>query len=172
MTSMHAISLWQPWASLIALGVKTIETRSWPAPEKCLGERIAIHAAKRSISQCLRDVPEVDRAELLAPFSRLELKVLPLGAVVATATLDRCSRSTGIGGDGWIYAVETDGVVSGYRRVCRPDAFGDYTADRYLWELKDIEPIDPAPASGRQGIWTWRPTSPLRPISSRDEEAA
>lgn len=27
---MKAIRLWQPWASLIALGHKTIETRSWP----------------------------------------------------------------------------------------------------------------------------------------------
>jgi len=27
---MKAISLWQPWASMIASGKKTIETRSWP----------------------------------------------------------------------------------------------------------------------------------------------
>ena len=26
---MKAISLWQPWASAIALGAKRIETRSW-----------------------------------------------------------------------------------------------------------------------------------------------
>ena len=29
---MKALSLWQPWASLIAYGVKDIETRSWAAP--------------------------------------------------------------------------------------------------------------------------------------------
>lgn len=29
---MKALTLWQPWASLIAVGVKAIETRSWPAP--------------------------------------------------------------------------------------------------------------------------------------------
>ncbi|HVM07165.1 MAG TPA: ASCH domain-containing protein [Acidimicrobiales bacterium] len=40
---MKAISLWQPWASLIAYGVKTIETRSWSTPYR---GRIAIHAAK------------------------------------------------------------------------------------------------------------------------------
>lgn len=45
---MKAISLWQPWASLVAVGVKTIETRSWPAPKALIGERLAIHAtAKR-----------------------------------------------------------------------------------------------------------------------------
>jgi hypothetical protein len=29
MIAMKALSLHQPWASLIALGVKRIETRSW-----------------------------------------------------------------------------------------------------------------------------------------------
>ena len=43
---MKAISLWQPWASLIAIGAKSIETRSWPAPRALIGDRIAIHAAK------------------------------------------------------------------------------------------------------------------------------
>lgn len=43
---MKAISLWQPYASLIALGAKTIETRSWAPPAQYLETRIAIHAAK------------------------------------------------------------------------------------------------------------------------------
>ncbi|WP_148133944.1 ASCH domain-containing protein [Candidatus Formimonas warabiya] len=33
-------TLWQPWASLIAEGYKKIETRSWKAPEKVIGQRI------------------------------------------------------------------------------------------------------------------------------------
>ncbi len=41
---MRALSLHQPWASLIAEGVKTIETRSWAT--KYRGP-LAIHAAKR-----------------------------------------------------------------------------------------------------------------------------
>jgi ASCH domain-containing protein len=48
-TGLPAISLWQPWASLIALGVKRIETRSWPCPAKYIGERVLIHAAKRPL---------------------------------------------------------------------------------------------------------------------------
>lgn len=46
---MKALTLWQPWASLIALGVKTIETRSWAAPKSLIGQRIAIHASKRGL---------------------------------------------------------------------------------------------------------------------------
>src|SRR5262245_34476504 len=46
---MKAISLWQPWASLIAIGTKTMETRDWAPPREYLGGRIAIHAAKRPV---------------------------------------------------------------------------------------------------------------------------
>ena len=43
---MRAISLWQPWASVVALGSKRIETRHWST-----GHRgpLAIHAAKRRV---------------------------------------------------------------------------------------------------------------------------
>lgn len=40
---MRAISLWQPWASAIALGSKRIETRSWSTSYR---GPLAIHAAK------------------------------------------------------------------------------------------------------------------------------
>ena len=46
---VYAITLHQPWASRIALGIKTVETRSWPAPARLLGRRIAVHAAKRVV---------------------------------------------------------------------------------------------------------------------------
>ena len=49
--SMYAITLHQPWASLIALGVKTVETRSWPAPAHLVGQTIAVHAGKRVVGQ-------------------------------------------------------------------------------------------------------------------------
>lgn len=42
---MKALSLHQPWASLVALGVKTIETRSWSTSYR---GPLAIHAAKRT----------------------------------------------------------------------------------------------------------------------------
>ncbi|MHB8272006.1 ASCH domain-containing protein [Bradyrhizobium sp.] len=44
---MKAISLWQPWASLIACGAKPFETRHWAPPRELIGQTIAIHAAKK-----------------------------------------------------------------------------------------------------------------------------
>ena len=48
---MQAISLWQPYASLIAAKVKPFETRHWPAQSHRIGQRIAIHAALRRPTQ-------------------------------------------------------------------------------------------------------------------------
>ena len=43
-----AISLWQPWASLLFVpDGKVHETRDWKAPEKYIGRTILIHAAKK-----------------------------------------------------------------------------------------------------------------------------
>jgi len=42
---MKAISLWQPWATWVSLGWKTIETREHDRFKSLIGQRIAIHAA-------------------------------------------------------------------------------------------------------------------------------
>lgn len=41
---MRALTIWQPWAWLIAEGHKRIENRTWPVPSYLIGERVAIHA--------------------------------------------------------------------------------------------------------------------------------
>jgi hypothetical protein len=43
MSTMHALSLKQPWATLLAHGRKSIEVRNWPTPRR---GRILIHAAR------------------------------------------------------------------------------------------------------------------------------
>ena len=48
---MYAITLHQPWASLIALGIKTVETRSLPAPALLVGQTIVIHAGKQVVKK-------------------------------------------------------------------------------------------------------------------------
>jgi predicted transcriptional regulator len=45
---MKAISIKQPWASLIANGIKDIENRTWKLPEKYKGQRVLIHASAKS----------------------------------------------------------------------------------------------------------------------------
>ncbi len=43
---MRALTLWQPWASVVAAGVKLIENRPWKPWGYIIGQRIAIHAGR------------------------------------------------------------------------------------------------------------------------------
>lgn len=71
---MKALSLWQPWASLVALGTKRIETRHWYLKHRGL---LAIHAAQH-----------VDKDACLQ--FGLYWNELPRGAVVCTVTVLDC----------------------------------------------------------------------------------
>ena len=42
---MKAITIKQPWASLIVHGIKDVENRTWPCPKKYIGERVLIHSS-------------------------------------------------------------------------------------------------------------------------------
>ncbi len=46
---MKAITIRQPWASLIAHGIKDIENRTWKCPEKYIGKRVLIHASAKTL---------------------------------------------------------------------------------------------------------------------------
>lgn len=71
---MRALSLWQPWASLIADGRKKIETRHWPMHYR---GPLAIHAAMK-----------VDK-EACYEFGYSPLTI-PRGAVLCIVNIDGC----------------------------------------------------------------------------------
>lgn len=43
LVSYPTITLWQPWATLVAAGAKPFEFRAWPAPQRLWGRRVAGH---------------------------------------------------------------------------------------------------------------------------------
>lgn len=47
---MKALTIKQPWAYLIAAGIKDIENRTWKCPEKYIGKRVLIHASAIPVS--------------------------------------------------------------------------------------------------------------------------
>ncbi len=51
---MKAITIWQPWASLIACGAKKFETRSWATNYR---GPIAIHVAKKDVRKIIKTLP-------------------------------------------------------------------------------------------------------------------
>lgn len=123
---VKAISLWQPYASAIALGYKKIETRHWST--KYRGP-IAIHAAKRKVEHGFVS-KERDAGRLCIE--------LPFGYVVAVARLF----------DVWPIEV-CSMFVDPLER-----SYGDYNPGRYGWLLVDIRPLrDPIPFKGGQGFF-------------------
>ncbi len=128
---MYAITLHQPWASLIALGVKTVETRSWPAPARLMGQTIAIHAGKRVVRKPGVAVENEMRARLGEDWHR----TIPAGAVLATAILGGMARVERVDPRAGL-AVHDPATLAG--RVVglgqtRIDPWGDFSAGRWLW---------------------------------------
>lgn len=141
--SVRVLSLWQPWASLMAWGHKGFETRSWPASRAGLrpGMMVAIHAAKRPMTPG-------ERSDWRCILADLGMSAdLPYGAVLSLHWLGRCLRT------------ETAQVTDLEER------FGDYTPGRFAWEMPLIERLDePFPLKGAQGVfWAEVPFCPEVP---------
>jgi hypothetical protein len=103
---LPCITIWQPWASLIILGIKQYEFRSWRAPRAFIGQRIGIHAASRMPTlKSLREIVE-DPAETCGPrcdaetarrFAQMGLRqaaCMPLGALLGTVELGKPVRAS------------------------------------------------------------------------------
>ena len=158
---MKAISLWQPWASAIAVGLKSIETRSWPAPKSVIGCQLAIHAAKRNsvdVRMAWRDTVFFS-AEFYSVFAKAgyrEFDDLPRGAIVAIATLAAVISTND--------NPEIRGREAFHLGVPCPlntdEAWGNFAPDRFAWFLANIVPLKtPVPCVGRQGLFDWNQTA-------------
>lgn len=151
---MKALTLTQPWATLVAIGAKRIETRSWSTSYR---GPIAIHAAvglssvggKRGLMALCRTEPF--RSALLAA-GILGTPALPRGAVVATAQLVGCVPTGS-------FRPITHGDVTWQvppGNMSQEYAFGDYGPGRYAWLLADVKALpEPIPARGALSLWEW-----------------
>ncbi|EJL29974.1 ASCH domain-containing protein [Brevibacillus sp. BC25] len=145
---MKAITIHQPWATLIALGEKRFETRSWSTRYR---GPIAIHAAKKVDKDICLEEPF---RSVLAKHG-YTVDNLPTGAVVAIANLTECWRSLG---EGYLSGVPIlQNGIKGQTKQISPqeDSFGWFESGRYAWEMTDVKQIDPVPAKGQQGLWNW-----------------
>lgn len=145
---MKALTIWQPWATLIALGEKCIETRSWSTTYR---GPLAIHAGTHWSDfqgytalwgNHFRDVLARHRVIPSQKYGMVPMD-LPLGVVVATCTLVQCEE---------INQALIDSLSE------QETAFGNYTLGRYAWVLEGIQKLHhPIPARGLQRLWNWEP---------------
>lgn len=166
MTSeIRLLSLHQPWASLVALGLKKYETRSWATPYR---GKIAIQAAKRwakddeveGIYQQLRDFggtsDDINKLDQLLANFLMQGDDLPYGAIVAVADLADCLTMKTIEPGKFITEWRSKEDGASYSEVVLNPlerAVGDWQPGRYAWQLENVRPIaQPIPCKGAQGL--------------------
>src|SRR5687767_12341860 len=133
---MKALSLLQPWASLVVSGAKKIETRSWQTAYR---GPLLIHASKGKSGALLATEP---------PFKNFipDFTKLPFGAIIGTVELVDIVRITFLG-------CSNERLN---RLTLEERAFGDYTESRYAWLLEDAATFEkPIPCNGALQLWEY-----------------
>lgn len=166
---MKALTIWQPWASLIMIGAKPYEFRSWKPPRSLIGERLAIHSGARPVkasevralimglrgnsniaNPCLKAdaLPMLERvldALKSSPdtlFGTGESLTLPISHILGTVLVGEPKR-----GD---VCAEEFGEDAGNDS----DREGTFN---WGWPMLDIQHLSPPiEARGAQGLWEWR----------------
>lgn len=167
---MKALTIWQPWASLIMIGAKPYEFRGWKPPQSLIGQRLAIHAGARPIkasevrtlvmalrgddrmsNPCLdRDLALPVLERVLAALSKspdtlfgtAEQLTLPLSAVLGTAIVGEPKRG--------------DQCTAEFGEGAGNDSDREGTFN-WGWPLSSIEAfMPPIETRGAQGLWDFR----------------
>jgi len=124
---VKVITLHQPWATVMQLGLKRIETRSWSTPHRGL---LAIHAGKTTDDLMLRYFR-----------SKGHKVAVPTGVVLGVVQLVNCVRMT----PDFIAQQGED-----------EREWGDWKHGRYAWVTMPVVWFrEPIPATGNRGLWDW-----------------
>jgi hypothetical protein len=149
---MKVLSLLQPWASLVVLGHKKIETRSW---ETSFRGEILIHASAKALKYDNQSgIPETCFQEMcnIENFVQNYKENCPLGAIIGKVFIE--------------HVLPTDKVIEGHHFfkgssmkwdfTKKEIAFGDYSPGRKAWLLRNpIAFPKPIPAKGSLSIWNY-----------------
>lgn len=122
---MKAITIWQPYAQAILLGLKHYETRTWKTDYR--GDLI-IHSSLRPLSP--------DRKQLSAKYNIVEM---PRGSFLVLCELEEC-------------LLITKNLIEKQNRIELD--FGNWIIGNYAWKLK-IKNIckNNKDIPGNQGLW-------------------
>jgi len=125
---IKAISLWQPWASAMAMGLKKNETRHWATSYR---GPLLIHAAKKKIRLPL-DLLRILSQNALNPYK------VPYGVLICKVDLIGCEQI------GYENCPAFDSVE--YQ-------LGNYDHGRWMWVTDNLQTFDPIPYKGSQGFF-------------------
>lgn len=132
---MKALTIDQPYASLIIDGIKRLETRSWPPPRGLINERLAIHASKK---------------KALSGWT---------GAIVGIAKVKGAFKIREIPGHNSPFnrPIYPDlDEIRGYlpETLLHTDRYGVFMPGLWVWVLTEARPtMKPIEAEGKQRVW-------------------
>lgn len=139
---IRALSLLQPWASLLVFDEKKIETRSWKTSYR---GPVAIHASQNKYFMHHILAKEF-YYEWMHPYvHQFIYKIkknnfngkIPYGKIIGIGKLIDCIP------------------VEDIRGFLKPKeiVLGDYSDGRWAWKFEEMRPIKPIEISGKLGLW-------------------
>lgn len=134
----RAISITQPWASLMAIGAKKVETRAWRTHFRGW---VAIHAAKAFPEEC-RALLNDDAFAGALDAAGVDRDALPLGQILAVTEIVHCERA------------ESANVTE------QEAAFGNYAPGRYAIVTAGVRRLK-TPITIRGALSIWRLQNPI-----------
>lgn len=142
---LRVVTLWQPWASLMAYDLKRWETRPRTIAWRNYRGPVAVHAASSIPAGYRREAQALFAAEpfrsALAAHGIERWQQLPTGAILSIHQLVDC--------------VPTEQIVHELSELER--AFGNYEPGRLALRFTEAALLpEPIPARGYQGLWTYR----------------
>lgn len=165
--NLKVLTIWQPFASLIAFGEKRFETRPKPTSHIRDNNWYLIHAAKKWDNEikdiCLSEpffstLKDIGYPNTLTShyggLQALEGVIFPLGQIVALCQVKRCLKSTGYKtheGETWVTIRNENHPIMSIEG--NELAFGNYNEGRYAWELINVHMVEPFLYQGSQGYY-------------------
>lgn len=140
---MKALSLWEPWASLVATGAKTFETRHWSThyrgPLVICAARVRDRASMDLLNaQVFQDALLPLLGDEVEPGMRVEMGDLRFGEAVAVVDLVDCIPT----------------AMLPRAAILNEVHFGNYHPGRFAWKLANIRPLPRGiEVKGRQSLF-------------------
>lgn len=161
---MKAITIKQPWASLIVHGIKDIENRTWTCPKKYIGQRVLIHASK---SKDKREKPLLteEQYKLAGGVSGYGTHIFGnRGAIIGSVEIVDC-----VVNHSSIWAEKTENYTVGMN----PKLHENITGKKVIYNWVLANPVlfeKPIPAKGRLSFWEYDGLLPFDAILEANKD--
>lgn len=152
---MKALTIWQPWASLIMAGAKPFEFRGWHFPASMIGQQIVNHAGARPIRRAeVEDLLHRLHGDEAWTTGLIKDRALPVLEQALSKTAKPLPVAAGLGT--MILGKPISGSEAAERLGATLNDSDRANHSNWAWPVSGITPFaEPFECKGAQGFWTW-----------------